>query len=57
MATFAVSFRLEYDGDYSDRYSSVVDAIRKEADEGRKWEEMTSLFIFKSSRSADNVAS
>lgn len=56
MATYVVSFRLEHDGNYSDRYSSVVDAIRKEATGGNKWEEMTSMFIFKSEKSADAVA-
>lgn len=56
MATYVVSFRLEYDGNYSDRYASVVDAIRKEASGGNKWEEMTSMFIFKSSKSAEEVA-
>jgi hypothetical protein len=57
MATYVVSFRLEYDGTYSDRYSSVVDAIRKEAEAGSRWEELTSLFIFKSSKSSDSIAS
>ncbi len=57
MATYIISFRLEHDSNYSDRYTSVVNAIRREADGGSKWEEMTSMFILKSVKTADSIAS
>lgn len=57
MATYVVCFRLDYDANYSDRWASVVNAIKAEADGGTFWEEMTSLIVFKSSKAADSVAS
>lgn len=57
MATFVVCFRLDYDATYSDRWASVVSAIRKQAEGGATWEEMTSMIAFESSKSADSIAS
>ena len=57
MATFVVCSRLDYDANYSDRWASVVKAIKSEADGRTTWEEMTSLFVLKSAKSADSIAS
>lgn len=56
MATYLVMFRLDYDGNYSRRWSAVMDAIRAEAEDGETWEEMTSVIVLKSSRSVDDIA-
>ncbi|MBO6867209.1 MAG: hypothetical protein JJ877_09205 [Thalassococcus sp.] len=57
MSTYAISYRLEYDTDYSDRRESVVNAIRKEAEDGKYWEELTSLTVLRSRNSANYIAS
>lgn len=55
MATHIVMFRLDYNSTYSDRWASVIKAIRAEAD-GNTWEEMTSIIVLKSTKSADELA-
>lgn len=57
MATHIVSFRIAHDAGYSDRWSSTVDAIRAEAADGTTWEETSSFFLLRSSKSADSLAS
>ena len=56
MATHIISFRIANDSTYADRYASVVDKIRMEADDNTTWEETTSLFVIRSTKSADSLA-
>lgn len=56
MATHIISFRIANDITYAARYESVVNAIRAEAESGTTWDETTSLFVLKSSKSADALA-
>lgn len=56
MATHIISFRIASDSTYADRYESVVNAIKSEAESGTTWEETTSLVVLKSSKSADALA-
>lgn len=55
MDTYLVSFRIADDGNYTDRWSSTVSAIRAEAG-GKTWEEATSLIVLRSSKSPDALA-
>ena len=48
MATYAISFNLHYDSTYSDRYDSLMKAIRSSA---TVWEETTSFALVESSKS------
>lgn len=57
MATYIIMFRLDYNSTYSDRWDSVVSKVRAEAQFGKTWEEMTSIIILESSKSADELAS
>jgi len=52
MAVFAISFRIDNGFDHPKRWQSVVDAIKKEAIDGDKWEETTSFFLIKSNKTA-----
>ncbi|MFT6451734.1 MAG: hypothetical protein ACJA06_001220 [Halocynthiibacter sp.] len=56
MNTYEVSFRIAEVGNYGERYTSVVDAVRREAVGESTWEEMTSSVVFKSSKSAESIA-
>ncbi|MEQ8645347.1 MAG: hypothetical protein RIB50_19955 [Marinovum algicola] len=56
MATYIVMFRIEFDESYSERWDSVVSAIRREAIDGITWEEMTSVIVIKSQKSAEDLA-
>jgi hypothetical protein len=56
MATYVIAFRLQWGADYSDRWSSVMKAIRNQAI-GQTWEELTSLVVLQTIKSADEVAS
>ena len=56
MTTYLISFRIEYDSTYTDRWSSIVGAIHSEADSGTYWEETSSLIVLKSSKSPDDLA-
>lgn len=56
MATYVVSFRIGQDSEYAQRWKSVVEAIHNQADDGTCWEETTSLIIFRSSKSAEQIA-
>lgn len=52
MPVHMIMIRLDYDSDYSKRYSETVDAIRKQASGGSAWEEATSAYILQSPLSA-----
>ena len=55
MAIHAITFRLESDSTYGDRYKSVVEAIRKQA--GNKyWNEPTSFALIESDGTSKEVA-
>lgn len=56
MATYMITFRLKYDASYTDRWSSVVVAIRAQAHGGKAWEEMTATIILTSFKTADDLA-
>ncbi len=56
MATFIVSFRLESDGTYFDRWQSLDGAIRIEATNGIVWDELTSLYIIDSQKGVYDLA-
>lgn len=56
MATYMIAFRLAWGDNYTDRWASVVAAIRRQAI-GPTWEELTALIILQSDNSADEVAS
>ena len=55
MALFAITFRIHDDHTYSDRYQSVVAAI-KVAAEGNYWDEPTSFFLIENSSSSSELA-
>ena len=57
MPTLLISFRIDTDATYSDRWNSVMEAIRSLARDRYTYEEMTSLVIMNSMHSADQVAS
>ena len=57
MATFGISCRFKYDADYSDRWSSTVDAIKRQHTGAMMaWEEMTSFVLITSNRTATDLA-
>ena len=56
MAAYVITFRLKQDATYSDRWSSIVAAIKKEA-VGATWDETTAFFALNSAKSADAIAS
>ncbi|MGH1331542.1 MAG: hypothetical protein ACRBBK_11730 [Paracoccaceae bacterium] len=56
MNNYEVSFRIAEVGNYGERYTSVVDAVRREAVGESTWEEMTSSVVFKSPKSAESIA-
>ena len=57
MAIFAITFRIHDDAGYSERYESVVYAIKGQAiGNGRYWDEPTSFFLLESSLTSDNLA-
>jgi hypothetical protein len=58
MAIFAITFRIHDDAGYSDRYESVVEAIKSQATgNGKYWDEPTSFFLIESSLNSEGVAS
>ena len=56
MATYLISFRVANDRTYADRYASLVDTIKSEAENSTTWDETTSLIIIKSSKSTQTLA-
>lgn len=56
MATYLITFRLDYNSTYADRWESVIKAIRAQSVDGKTWEEMTSVILLESDKSADAVA-
>lgn len=57
MPTHVVTFRVEYDASYERRWTSIVDTIRKEASGNLTFEEMTSVIVINSPKSAEDLAS
>ncbi|MBM9594470.1 hypothetical protein [Roseitranquillus sediminis] len=55
MATHIISFRIENNSGYAERWASTVAAIRREAD-GSAWDETTSFFLIRSAKTADALA-
>lgn len=54
MKTYYITFRLEQDATYNDRWKRLVDAI--DGISTRWWVEPTSFFLFESGHSIDQVA-
>jgi len=50
MATFLVSFDLKYDSDYSDRYTSFMEQVKKGA---KYWDDTTSFLVVENSEDID----
>lgn len=56
MALFAVTFRIKQDGSYTERYNSVVEAIKMAAVFTDKyWDETTSFFLIQSPDGASKL--
>ena len=55
MGHFVVSFRIERDGTYQERYDSLHDKV-KEISAGYVWDETTSLYIFPAVGDAESIA-
>jgi len=51
MAIFLISFRIQEDSTYEERYESLVDEIKNEAS-GSIWDETTSFFIIESNKAS-----
>ncbi len=56
MPTYLIAFRLEHNFTYNARYQSVMSRLRTEAEDRRCWDELTSLIVIKSSKSAEQLA-
>lgn len=56
MAIFAITFRIHEDADYSNRYESVVDAIKKVCHGECYWDEPTSFFLLENPHTSDAIA-
>lgn len=56
MTSYMISFRIASGADYSERWTSVVDRVRKLADGGTYWEEMTSQIFIKNSMTPEELA-
>lgn len=55
MAAYWLSFRLESDNTYSERYDALVEAVRLQS--SKWWLETSSFFVFESANGIDSVAS
>lgn len=55
MAVFAITFRIETDSTYSERYDSLVEQIRKVAIGGLVWDEPTSFSLIESSKTSKDL--
>lgn len=53
MPTFAMTFRIDYDSSYDERYDSFVKEIRKRSP---NWEDTTSFFVLSTNESIDTFA-
>jgi len=53
--TFWLSFELKSDATYSDRYGTLIEALKKHVS-GKWWFETTSFYVFSSGSSADTIA-
>ena len=52
MATYAISFNLDYNSTYSDRYQSLMEAIRRCP---KVWEETTSFALVESAETLEEL--
>jgi hypothetical protein len=58
MPIFAITFRIHDDAGYSERYESVVLAIKGHAiGNGKYWDEPTSFFLIESDLNSEGLAS
>ena len=48
MALYAVSFRLDYSGDYDARYERLINSIKLQAAGPKYWDETTSFMLLES---------
>lgn len=55
MAIFDLTFRIHEDASYSERYESVVEAIKR-CCHGPYWDQTTSYFLFDNPASAEAIA-
>lgn len=55
MSIFAITFRIERDAGYADRYDSVISAIKSETS-STYWDEPTSFFLIESSKNSEGLA-
>jgi hypothetical protein len=55
MSHFVVSFRIDKDSTYQDRYDSLRDKV-KEIATGTIWDETTSLYVFSAPGNSESVA-
>jgi hypothetical protein len=56
MALFAITFRLDQDSTYAERYKSVTQAIAKQDTSNKHWSEPTSFFLITSSLNSKGLA-
>jgi hypothetical protein len=56
MALYAISFRVEHEDNYDDRYQSLVSAIKAQASGPAYWEETTSFVLLVSDKSPADLA-
>lgn len=56
MSAYVISFRIDDDFASNIRRKSLIEAIRREAEMGRTWEETTSLVVLKSDKSPRTLA-
>ncbi|MFD1342757.1 hypothetical protein [Litorisediminicola beolgyonensis] len=56
MASYMISFRIANNSTYLNRYNSLVERVKFEAEDGLAWEETTSLIIIRSSKTAEQLA-
>ncbi|MER8965662.1 hypothetical protein NKI25_08045 [Mesorhizobium sp. M0808] len=55
MATYWLSFRLQVDGTYNERYKNLTDTVRKLST--KWWVEASSFIVFASASEIDRIAS
>lgn len=56
MAIFSITFRIHSDTGYSERYNSVVEAIKQCCHGGHYWAEPTSFFLLENPSTSKKIA-
>jgi hypothetical protein len=56
MALFAITFRINDDAEYEERYSSVTAAIEHAGRSGKHWKEPTSFYLITYSGNSETLA-